>query len=82
MGWHVHCLGGLYNIWSTIVDAYILEGWVTADMIEQVYVERAIEGAKKTARELVEEAKKNDGCSVPYPLYRCDLRSLHRKVRK
>ncbi len=70
MVWHVHCKDGKYRIWSTVVDAYILNEWVDAEMIEQVYVEGAIEDAKKIAKANIDRAKEFS-CSAMLPL-RCE----------
>lgn len=70
MGWHVHHKDGKYQIWSTIVDAYILSEWVSAEVIEQAYVERAIENAKNTAKGNMERAREFY-CSAMFP-FRCE----------
>ena len=70
MGWHVHHIEGKFNIWSTVVDDYLLTEWVDAEMIEQVYVEKAVEEAKEMAKENVDEARKGF-CSVRLTPFKC-----------
>lgn len=72
MGWHVHFKNGKFNIWSTIVDDYVLSEWVDESMIIQVYKERAIIDAERDAEELIKNARKNNGCSIPFPIFRCE----------
>jgi len=59
------------RVTRTVVDDYVLKDWVGEEFIIQVYKEKAIEIAEKDAKELVELARKNNGCSIPYPTYRC-----------
>lgn len=77
MVWHVHHKDGKYQIWSTVVDAYILREWVSAEVVEQVYVERAIEDAKKVARLNMERAREFY-CSAMLPS-RCELQNYMKK---
>jgi hypothetical protein len=39
LGWHVHYLNGKYNIWSTVVDAYLIEEWTDEDEIIKTFVQ-------------------------------------------
>uniref|UniRef100_A0A6M3MD42 Uncharacterized protein n=1 Tax=viral metagenome TaxID=1070528 RepID=A0A6M3MD42_9ZZZZ len=71
MGWHVHHIDGKFNIWSTVVDDYLLTEWVGAEIIEQVFVEKAIEKAKEAAKRDMEEARKGF-CSVRLTPFKCN----------
>lgn len=70
MVWHVHHKDGKYRIWSTIVDAYILSEWVSTEVIEQAYIERAIESAKEAAKLNMDRAVEFY-CSAMLP-FRCE----------
>jgi hypothetical protein len=72
MGWHVHFKNGKYNIWSTVVDDYILKEWVDPKIIIAAYVEKAAEDAAKDAIELIKLATENKGCSVRFKNFQCD----------
>ena len=74
MVWHVHHKDGKYQIWSTVVDAYILSEWVSEEVIEQAYVEDAIEDAKKTAKMNIDRAREFY-CSAMLP-FRCDPKEV------
>ena len=74
MGWHIHYKDGKYQIWSTITDSYLLKGrplfdWVSAEVIEQAYIERATERAKEAAKLNMERAREHY-CSAHLPI-RC-----------
>lgn len=66
MGWHVHYKDGKFNIWSTIVDEYILEDWTTEEVIIQAFQEKVAEDTKRRAEFAINMAKR-DGCSALYP---------------
>ena len=70
MVWHVHYKDGKYQIWSTVVDAYILTEWVNADMIEQVYIERDTKRAKVMAKRNLDMAREFGCSAISY--FRCD----------
>jgi len=70
MVWHVHRKNGKYNIWSTIIDAYVLSEWVDEDIVIEVYKEKAIERAIDVAKKNIDRAKEF-GCSAMEPL-RCE----------
>lgn len=70
MVWHVHFKDGKFNIWSTIIDEYILTEWVSENVIIEVYQEKAKEEAKETAQINIDHAKKHK-CSAMLP-FRCE----------
>lgn len=70
MGWHIHYKDGKYQIWSTVVDDYLLKDWVSAEVIEQAYIEQATERAKASAKRSMERAREHY-CSAHLPI-RCD----------
>ena len=71
MGWHVHHKDGKYQIWSTVVDAYLLKEWVDdPEVIEAAFIEVATERAKANAAEHMRRAKEHY-CSAYLPA-RCE----------
>ena len=74
MVWHVHYKEGKYQIWSTIVDAYILTHWVDKNIILEAYAERARADALVIAHANIDRAKEH-WCSATPP-FRCDLSEL------
>ena len=71
MGSHVHFKDGKFNVWSTVTDSYVLKEWSSDKEVVDYFVQRAIIKAVDDAKEMVDEAHKNNGCSIPYPTYRC-----------
>ena len=80
MGWHIHTKNGKFNIWSTIIDDYILNGWGTEEEVKKIYIERrlkeATESIKKDADELFRDAVKDGFCSVFYVNMHCTPESV------
>ena len=76
MARHVHFKDGKFNLWSTIIDAYELSEWVDEPTIIQAYKEIAIEQATRDAKEGIEAAKRNGGCSVRFEQFRCKKEEL------
>lgn len=80
MGWHIHTKDGKFNIWSTIVDDYILEEWVSEEEVKQMYVDNLVTDTKKRAEEnadeMIKNAKKSGFCGIPYVNMRCDPETL------
>lgn len=73
MGWHVHFKDGKFNIWSTIVDSYLLTEWVDEEAIVQAYREHALKDAEEAARKNIHEAKYGiRGCSALEP-FKCKV---------
>jgi hypothetical protein len=70
MSWHVHYKDGKFNVWSSVVDAYILPEWTTDLAIENLYAEHAAKEALRVARENIANAR-GDGCSLLRP-FRCE----------
>lgn len=70
MVWHVHHKDGKYQIWSTIVDAYILTHWVDQEVILEAYVERSRADILVIAHANIDRAKEH-GCSAMLP-FRCE----------
>ena len=75
MGRHVHYKNGKFNIWSTVIDAYELREWVDEATIIEAFKELAVERAVTEAKEMIAEAKENDGCSVRFG-FRCAKEDL------
>ena len=73
MVWHVHYRkeDKKFNIWSAIVDAYILNEWVDEKVIVAAYQEKASEHAVVVANANIRVAKEH-GCSAT-KLFRCNL---------
>lgn len=80
MGWHIHTRDGKFNIWSTVVDGYILEDWVSEDEVKKAYVGFRVEDARKeagvTAERMVTRAKGTGFCGS---LLRCDPQRFWRR---
>jgi len=73
MGRHVHYKNGLFNLWSTVIDAYELKDWVPEETIIEAFKEIAIEEAVRRAKEGCEAARQNNGCFVRFPQFRCKV---------
>lgn len=71
MGRHVHFKNGLFNLWSSVIDAYELKEWVPEETIVEAFKEIAIEEAVRRAKEGCEAARQNKGCSIRFEDYRC-----------
>ena len=70
MVWHVHQKDGIFNIWSTIVDDYLLDEWTDEETIVHFYIERGIERSKRIAKTNIDRAK-HQQCSALLPI-RCE----------
>jgi hypothetical protein len=60
---------GKFTVWCTIGDQFLLMD-ATAEDVEQEYVERAIEDAKRCAAHVVARAR---GEAMPRPAYSLDV---------
>ena len=75
MGQHIHFKNGKFNVWSSTVDAYVMQEWLPKDDFMKEYIatelyfkykeilEKMLEGMK--------DAELNKGCSIPIPTLRC-----------
>ena len=69
MGWHIHMKDNKFNIWSTVLDDYIIDQWVSEDYVRSVYVECLVNEAedkiKADAVEMIKNAKEGF-CGLSY----------------
>jgi len=70
MGWHIHTKDGKFNIWSTIVDEYILSEWVTEQEVKKAYIEGRLEVYKQSlemdANVMINNAKASGFCGLAF----------------
>lgn len=83
MGWHIHTKKGKFNIWSTVVDEYLLLNWVDEATIRDVYVNLRLQEEKKRINDDIEEvvknAKESGFCGLSY--MRCEPKTFNYILR-
>jgi hypothetical protein len=75
LGQHIHFKDGKFNVWSTMVDAYVMQKWLPKDEFMKEYIATELYFKYKEILESMIEgmtsAETNNGCSIPYPTLRC-----------
>ena len=83
MGYHVHQrTDGKFNLWSTVVDDYVLDKWLS----EKEFVKDAVGFLELDVQRIIEKVEsqvenaKKDGCSAYLPI-RCSREEIEKTRR-